>query len=113
MLVVYTIPLSLAAGNIYRTVKRPGDIDVMSMTTGVLLCSALLLIPVVAFDTKQRSALVPMGPLISIVLLQSLVTALGYLVFFRLQKAGGPFYLSQSGYVITAFGLMYSLVFFC
>ena len=112
MVVAYLIPLSMAAGNIYRSLFWRGELNGLSMTTGILAASALLLIPLVVIDPINRAALIPTADLLLPVLCQGALTGLGYMAFFRLQSVGGPVYLSQSGYVITAIGMAYGLFLF-
>ena len=47
-----------------------------------------------------------------LMLLQSLVTGIGYAFFFRLQQVGGPVYLSQISYVNTGVGVAFAVLAF-
>lgn len=45
-------------------------------------------------------------------MLAAVITALAFVVFFDLQRRGGPVYLSLVGYAVTAAGVLYSALFF-
>ncbi|WP_120496863.1 DMT family transporter [Kiloniella sp. EL199] len=99
------IPLTLACGNIYRTIDWPENalpdslafwshsfaifvfIVLLLATTGTVRISELAVIPWIA-------------------LTQAVVAGLTFPVFFRLQQKGGPVLLSQIGYVAAAVGLI-------
>ncbi|KLN60584.1 hypothetical protein WH96_11860 [Kiloniella spongiae] len=103
------IPLTLACGNIYRTIDWPEDalpdslafwshsfaivvfIGLLLSTTGTIPISELAVIPWIAVT-------------------QAVVAGLTFPVFFRLQQKGGPVLLSQIGYVAAAVGLITATV---
>ena len=57
-------------------------------------------------------ALAGLGTGWMLILLQSLVTGIGYAFFFRLQQVGGPVYLSQISYVNTGVGVIFAVLAF-
>lgn len=104
------IPLSLAAGNIYRTADWPKDAGPIELAAGSNLVSALMLLGlmVVMFGAP------PLGPVagnIGLTLAQVAASAGMFVFFFRLQSVGGPVYLSQIGYVAAAIGLASGTIF--
>ncbi len=104
------IPLSLASGNIYRTLDWPKDAGPIELAAGSHLASAAMLIVVSLLYTGG----VPVAPLIGVPLLaiaQAAASAAMFAFFFRLQAVGGPVYLSQIGYVAAALGLVAGTVF--
>ncbi|MGE0284386.1 MAG: DMT family transporter [Rhizobiaceae bacterium] len=104
------IPLSLAAGNIYRTIDWPKDAGTTELAVGSHLAAALLL----AIIIFVRGDLATVGLLAASPLLvaaQVAAAALMFFFFFRLQVVGGPVYLSQIGYVAAAVGLISGVLF--
>ncbi|BCG92705.1 DMT family transporter [Mesorhizobium sp. 131-2-1] len=98
------IPVSLAAGNIYRTVDWPEGTGPIELAVGSHLASAtLLLAGIVALLGK--SAFVPLSGVPLVVAGQVASASAMFAFFFRLQAVGGPVYLSQIGYVAAAVGL--------
>ncbi|MES0879121.1 DMT family transporter [Roseibium sp. SCP14] len=100
-----SIPVFLASGNIYRTLKwpegaKPVDLALGMMATGFLALAAFTAVwgvPVVPESwTLEASVLL---------LSQTAIFALQYGLYFRLQQTAGPVYLSQIGSVAAVVGL--------
>jgi drug/metabolite transporter (DMT)-like permease len=108
VLLAYLIPVSLAIGNVYRSLAWPGDTPVPVLSGAVLLCAGLLLwFAAAAFD--QVTSLQTIEGEVWPAIVTALVAALAYLAFFELQRAAGPVYLSQSGYIVTLVGMGFGL----
>ncbi len=98
------IPVSLSAGNIYRTYDWPKDTGPIELAAGSHLAAAMmLLIGLTGSGEGGSFALLPHLPLLVLAQIASASTM--FAVFFRLQAVGGPVYLSQIGYVAAAIGL--------
>ena len=104
------IPMSLACGNIYRTIAWPKDAspDILAFYSHAFAASTFALILLFTTGNIDLAALSPV-PLAA--LLQMLVAGLTFPIFFRLQKIGGPVLLSQIGYVAAAVGLLIATLF--
>ena len=106
------IPLSLAIGNIYRTTHWPRGATPEQLAPGMLLGGAILILVVILFRGEAATLLVGHPTLWVILIIQSMVTAVGYRGFFQLQKRSSPTFLSQLGFVITPAGLLFGILFF-
>lgn len=104
------IPVSLAAGNIYRTVDWPEGTGPIELAVGSHLASATLLLAgiLALFGIK---AFVPLAGVPLVVVAQVASASAMFAFFFRLQAVGGPVYLSQIGYVAAAVGLFAGTIF--
>jgi len=104
MALAFVIPASVAAGNVYRTVAWPPGAKPMALATGTMFGGAawvaLVIVVTGGLGDLGTLALVP-----GLAALQIALTALTYVLYFRLQVVAGPVYLSQIGYVATAVGL--------
>lgn len=100
MALALAIPVSLAVGNVYRTLAWPQGAQPLTLAAGLMLAAALWLLPVALWQ----------GILTHVehwsIWTQAALMALSYVLFFRLQRAAGPVYLSQIGYVGAAVGLV-------
>jgi drug/metabolite transporter (DMT)-like permease len=104
------IPVSLAAGNIYRTYDWPKDTGTIELAAGSHLAAALMLLAgLIMLGEGGSFTLLPSMPLLVLAQIASASTM--FAVFFRLQAVGGPVYLSQIGYVAAAIGLGSGVVF--
>jgi drug/metabolite transporter (DMT)-like permease len=99
------VPVSLALGNIYRTLRWPENSGPIELAAGSHLASAVMLL-VVAASLPGGIALSPL-----LVAVQVAASSAMFAFFFRLQAVGGPIYLSQIGYVAAAIGLISGTVF--
>nr|WP_298682066.1 DMT family transporter [uncultured Dongia sp.] len=104
-LLALIIPVSLAAGNVYRTIDWPQDGEPLVLAMGSNAVAALcLIIAAVIYDGALPFAALATTPIL--VVAQVIIAAAMFGLFFRLQVAGGPVYLSQIGYVAAATSLV-------
>jgi drug/metabolite transporter (DMT)-like permease len=104
------IPLSLAAGNIYRTMDWPDAAGPTELAAGSHAAAAAMLLVAILLNGDAGSfaglAEVPL-----LVAVQVAAASAMFAFFFRLQAVGGPVYLSQIGYVAAAVGLLAGITF--
>ena len=105
------IPLSLAVGNIYRTLAWPADASPMELAIGNNFAAAIILSAILMFSS-QTSGLFDLWSIKEVALLQVLAAAAMFSFFFRLQQVGGPTYLSQIAYVAAGVALFAGTLFF-
>ncbi|MDG6774832.1 DMT family transporter [Thiomicrorhabdus sp. ZW0627] len=106
MLLALGIPIALAASNIYRSRFWPTGSEAMPLVIGMLTVQSIWLFFVnLAMGNFQDVITMDMdiGMLLFVL---GLMAGASYLSSFNLLKVGGPVYLSQMGYVITAVTLL-------
>lgn len=104
------IPLSLAGGNVYRTLDWPPGGAPLPLAMGSNAAAALCLFAAALIgDGALPFASLVAAPLLT--LGQIAVSATMFALFFRLQVVGGPVYLSQIGYVAAATSLVIGTLF--
>lgn len=104
------IPVSLAVGNIYRTLHWPKDSGPIQLAAGSHLAAAVMLVAA-AFALPGSSSFSLLAGVPVLVAAQVAASTAMFAFFFRLQAVGGPVYLSQIGYVAAALGLFAGTVF--
>lgn len=105
------IPLSLAIGNVYRTLAWPKDSNPFDLALGVNLAAAIiLLIAIVILPAHQLPGGVESIKFIATV--AALAASIMAVLHFRLQFYGGPTFLSQISYLAAAVALAFGTVFF-
>jgi drug/metabolite transporter (DMT)-like permease len=104
------IPLTLAGGNIYRTLDWPKGAHPLELAAGSHLASAAMLLATL-FAMGEAGALASLAEVPLLTLAQLASASAMFAVFFRLQAVGGPVYLSQIGYVAAAVGLAIGVAF--
>jgi drug/metabolite transporter (DMT)-like permease len=99
------VPVSLALGNVYRTIDLPKGTPSLVLAVGSNAVAALLLIALAA-ATGTLGGLAALQDVPGIALLQVAASAAMFALFFRLQVVGGPVTLSQIGTVGAAVGVI-------
>ncbi len=105
LLLALSIPVCLAAGNVYRTLDWPPEAapDVLAFWGQV--CSSMVFVSVL-IATEGRIPVAEVVPAGAAAVIQIMVAAMTFPVVFRLQQRGGPVLFSQVGYVAAAVGLV-------
>lgn len=106
LLLALGIPLLLATSNIYRSRFWPAESGVMPLVIGMLTIQSVWLF---AANLILGNFQIPLSVLQNNGLILTMLGVMAggsYLASFKLLKAGGPVYLSQMGYVITAVTLL-------
>jgi drug/metabolite transporter (DMT)-like permease len=110
VLVALLMPVSLAVGNIYRTVDWPEGAGPIELAVGShLAAAAMLLLGILALFGPGAFAALGNVPLVAAG--QAASASAMFAFYFRLQAVGGPVYLSQIGYVAAAIGLFSGTLF--
>ncbi|MEM9603760.1 MAG: DMT family transporter [Pseudomonadota bacterium] len=99
------IPVSLAVGNVYRTVAWPAGGEPLELAAGSNAAAAVMLV-LAAVTVDGLGAFTRVFDLPWLALAQVAASTAMFTTFFRLQLAGGPTYLSQIGYVAAAVALL-------
>lgn len=108
---VLAIPLILALGNIYRTLRWPGEAGPVYLAALMLLGGALTLAPfVLAFEARQFTQLLGSTGVLRLLLAEVAVFTVLYIFYFVLQKIAGPVYLSQIGMVAALAGTLIAVM---
>jgi len=106
-------PVLLAIGNIYRTVRWPEGARPDSLAPGMLVAAAMMLFlaGTASSQIPDLSLSLPTDYAIPVLLIaaQTAVFSMMYLLFFILQKRGGPVYLSLLGSVGAIGGIPFAI----
>lgn len=99
------IPVSLAIGNVFRTMAWPSNAEPMELAIGINLAAAVMLffIVLVLPGVQLSQGLFSIVPT---VVLTVLVASVMVALHARLQLVGGPTYLSQIGYIAAVVALL-------
>jgi len=99
------VPVSLALGNVYRTLDLPKGTPTLVLAVGSNAVAALMLLGL-CWATGNLGGFSQLGQVPGLALLQIVTTAAMLALFFQLQVVGGPVTLSQIGTVAAAVGVM-------
>lgn len=112
LLAALLVPLSVAFGNVHRTLYWPKGSAPLALAAAMLLAAALWLSPFVTANGAHLLALGPTSEAGALVAAQVGVSAVMYVLYFQLQRVAGPVYLSQIGYVAAGFGVAIAVALF-
>ncbi len=105
------IPLSLACGNVYRTMAWPDKAEPIELAIGMNLAAASMLLVLILILPEAKFP-AGLATIKFTVVLTVLTASLLIAVHARLQFVGGPTYLSQIGYVAAGVALLIGLLVF-
>lgn len=104
---VLAMPIMLAMGNIYRTLRWPGTASPIFLAALMLFGGALTLLPFVWLtESGSMDALFTSRTVQQLLILEIAVFSVLYFFYFVLQKIAGPVYLSQIGIVAALAGAL-------
>lgn len=110
VLLVLAMPLVLAFGNIYRTLRWPEGAAPVFLAALMMFGGALSLLPfVLLFEPGQVGVLFESTQVIQLLVFETAVFAILYLFYFVLQQLAGPVYLSQIGTVAALSGTSFAV----
>lgn len=110
MLLALAIPITLAASNIYRSRYWPAGSKAMPLVIGMLTVQSGCLFFVNLFLGNFHFELPTSQNLGLVLTVLAFMAGASYLTSFNLLRVGGPVYLSQMGYVITAVTMLWGAV---
>lgn len=105
-------PISFAFCSIYIARYRPVDSDSLTLTAGMLIFSSLMLIPLVFFAESFYTFHIPFTLPDWVILLEILLSSLGYVLFFQLIKIAGPVYYSLVDTIVVLTGVFWGYIIF-
>ncbi|WP_439649219.1 DMT family transporter [Legionella bononiensis] len=105
-------PLGFALCSIYIGIKQPKGINSLQAASGMLLAASLLLIPLVVSQDAFYSLSGPFTFVKQIIVLEIILSSLGYLLFFTLIRIAGPVFYSLTGGVVALTGLFWGYLMF-
>src|SRR5579883_667855 len=105
-------PISFAVCSIYMARYRPTESDVFSLTAGMLIASSILLSPLVFSTGNFYPFHFPLNMPEGVVVLEILLSSIGYLLVFQLIKIAGPVYYSLVDSIVVLTGVFWGYIIF-
>lgn len=111
-LITLISPLAFACCSLYIARCTPTGTNPLVSSAGMLLCSALLLSPMVIHYHAFYPLTPPFNLAKEVILLEILLSSIGYILFFLLIRIAGPVYYSLTGGVVALTGLFWGYLLF-
>lgn len=110
-MLVLAMPLVIAMGNIYRTLRWPEGSAPVFLAALMMLGGAATLLPLALHvEPDQIPALFSATVVLRLLLVEVAVFSVLYLFYFVLQRIAGPVYLSQIGLVAALVGTLIAVL---
>ncbi len=111
MLAIVAIPVVIAMGNVYRTLRWPVRIAPLYLAALMMFGGALTLLPIAGMvEGNQWQDLSDAPRVYALLLCEIIVFAVLYIAYFLLQKWAGPVYFSQIGTVAAVIGAIIGIL---
>lgn len=110
-LITLLSPLFFATCALYSVHDRPEKSSSLALATGMLICSAVVLTPLV-IDTHEFYPLNSLSLPNLAVMLEIVLSSIGYVILFQLLKIAGAVYYSLVGGVVAITGLFWGWLLF-
>ena len=108
----FTIPIFLGLGNIYRSVSWPKGTGSLPLAAGMLLATSILMLPMFITDNAQVWPEFNTNIAIAIFIGNILMSYVGFIFYFELQRIADPVYFSQISYFITITTMIFGILLF-
>lgn len=105
-------PLSFAFCSIYIARFRPAGSDSLTLSAGMLIFSSIMLLPLVIMTDSFYIFHLPLTMPDWVVLLEIVLSSVGYILFFQLIKIAGPVYYSLVDTIVVLTGLFWGRMIF-
>lgn len=111
-LLVITVPACFAYCSIFITKYRPPQTDSLQLANGMLIASSFILLPIVVLTDQFYVLSLPLTLPDRVILLEMILSTIGYIFFFQLIKIAGPVYYSLVDTVVVIMGIFWGKTIF-
>ena len=112
VLLALVVPASYASENLFIALRRPVGSDAILLLCGMQLAGAAMLAPLVWATDGWVSLMLPWGEIEWWIATLIVVNTVGYLMFIELVRIAGPVFAAQTGYLVTASGVLWGIAIF-
>ena len=105
-------PLSFAFCAVYISRYRPTNNDSLLLAAGTLIASSLILLPSILLSGNFYMFHFPLTLPDQVILLEIVLSSIGYVLFFQLIKIAGPVYYGLVDTIVALTGLFWGFVIF-
>jgi drug/metabolite transporter (DMT)-like permease len=111
-LVALISPLSFAVVSVYISRATPPETNVLVLSSAMLWVSGIVITPIVIAEHQFYSLHFPITLTDAIVLLEIILSSIGYVLFFILLKIAGPVFYSLVGGIVALTSLAWGGIVF-
>ncbi|OUR77818.1 hypothetical protein A9Q83_09890 [Alphaproteobacteria bacterium 46_93_T64] len=112
ILLAFTIPVFLGLGNIYRSIDWPAGSASLPLAAGMLIATSILLLPALLLTDAPIIPRFTSNIQTAILTGNIIMSYVGFIFYFELQRIADPVYFSQISYFITITTLFFGYLVF-
>jgi len=112
VLIALIAPISYSSENVYLALRRPPASDPVILLCGMLIAGTIMLTPLVWATDTWVDLWHPWTEIEWWTMLLIAINVAGYLMFLELIVIAGPLFAAQTGYFVTASGVVFGIIIF-
>jgi drug/metabolite transporter (DMT)-like permease len=112
VLIALIAPISYSSENVYLALRRPPASDPIILLCGMLIAGTIMLTPLVWYTDTWVELWRPWTEIEWWTMLLIAINVAGYLMFLELIVIAGPLFAAQTGYFVTASGVVFGIIIF-
>lgn len=112
VLLALVVPASYSSEGLFIALRRPAGSDAIVLLCGMQLAGAAMLAPLVWATDGWVSLALPWGEIEWWIVALVVVNTVGYLMYIELVRIAGPVFAAQTGYLVTASGVLWGIAIF-
>lgn len=112
VLLALIVPASYSSEGLFIALRRPAGSDAIVLLCGMQLAGAAMLAPLVWATDGWLSLALPWGEIEWWIVALVVVNTVGYLMYIELVRIAGPVFAAQTGYLVTASGVLWGIAIF-
>lgn len=105
-------PLMFALCSIYIADQKEGTLTALQAASGMLVAASILLTPLVLQQKAFYPLSLPLTTSMKVILLEIVLSSIGYLLFFKLICLAGAVFYSLAGAVVALTGIFWGIFLF-
>ncbi len=112
MLFALMTPLFLASCTIFMVKLRPNYTSSLALSSGMLIAATCIISPIIFFTNNFHHIVFPLSTPDLFILIEIILSSIGYILFFELLRVAGPVFYSLVGCIVALAGLFWGYAIF-
>lgn len=112
MLFALMTPLLLASCTVFMVKLRPKHTSSLALSSGMLAAATCMISPIILFTNHFHPIVFPLSTPDLFILIEMILSSIGYVLFFELLRVAGPVFYSLVGCIVALAGLFWGYIIF-
>jgi drug/metabolite transporter (DMT)-like permease len=112
MIFAFLTPILLASCTVFMVKLRPQESTSLALSAGMLIAASCLISPLVFLNRSFHPIYFPLSTPDLFILIEIVLSSIGYILFFELLRVAGPVFYSLVGCIVALAGLFWGYIIF-